>query len=198
MKIGILSAGRMGQALAELLRNAGHDVALGARATGLAAFPTIALNEAIAGAEVVMIALPHDAIESNLELLASITDSTIVIDVASAVNVESGRIRTTLGRPHGRWLADVLPHVKVARAFTHVHELLASRAVRQPGAWAIGVAADDSEALAISEELVRGTGYVSVPVGDLDRSAVLDPGGPLFPNMYLPGDMRDLLDLHSA
>ncbi|WP_433443578.1 hypothetical protein [Nonomuraea sp. CA-141351] len=115
-----------------------------------------------------------------------------VIKVPSVV--EDGRIRSALDEPHGRWLADLLPQAKVARAFTHVQdELLVSRATRQPDTWAIAVAADDAGALATASELVRSARYVPVSVGDLDHSAVLDPGGPLFPNMYLPGDMQDLL-----
>jgi predicted dinucleotide-binding enzyme len=199
MRVGILGSGRMGQGLAELLRSAGHDIVLGSRTPGEASFPTVALGDAVAHSEVVLIALPHTAIEPNLEGLSAIAHGTVVIDIANGVRVEDGRIRSALEQPHGRWLADLLPHAKVARAFTHVHdELLVSRATRQPNTWAVAVAADDPQALAIAETLVRDAGYVPVPVGDLDRSSVLDPGGPLFPNMYLPQDMRDLLCRHGA
>lgn len=199
MKIGILGTGRMGQGLAELLRRTGHEVMLGSRTPGEAAFPTVALSQAISQSEVVLIALPHAAIEPNLDTLSTIVPGTVVIDLANGVRVEDGRIQSVLGQPHGRWLADLLPQARVARAFTHVHdELLVSRAARQPNTWAIAVAADDAEALSTAEELVRAAGYVPVPVGDLNRSAVLDPGGPLFPNMYLPQDMRDLLEHHGA
>ncbi|MDQ1135787.1 putative dinucleotide-binding enzyme [Microbacterium sp. SORGH_AS 1204] len=199
MRIGILGTGRMGQALAELLRGAGHDLVLGSRTPGEASFPTVTLGEALTHGEVVLIALPHAAIESNIALLSTIAPGTVVIDLANAVLVENGRIRSALEQPHGRWLADLLAHARVARAFTHIHdELLVSRAMRQPHTWAIAVAADDVEVLTIAETLVRDAGYVPVPIGDLNRSSVLDPGGPLFPNMYLPGDMRDLLRRHGA
>lgn len=199
MKIGILGTGRMGQGLAELLRRTGHCVLLGSRTPGEAAFPTVAPSEAISQSEVVLIALPHTAIESNLDLLSTIAPGTVVVDLANGVRVEDGRIRSVLEEPHGRWLAGLLPQARVARAFTHVHdELLVSRASRQPNTWAIAVAADDAEALTTAEELVRSAGYVPVPVGDLNHSSVLDPGGPLFPNMYLPQDMRELLKHHGA
>ncbi|MQY11088.1 hypothetical protein SRB5_12020 [Streptomyces sp. RB5] len=199
MKIGILGAGRMGRGLAELLGKAGHEVVVGSRMPGRSSFPAVSLNHAITRSEVVFIALPHTAIEPNAELLATVTPDTVVVDLANGVRVEDGRIRSVLERPHGRWVADLLPQARVVRAFTHVpDELLVSRAVRQPNTWAIAVAADDAGALAIVSELVRSAGYVPVPVGDLNHSAVLDPGGPLFPNMYLPGDMCDLLDRQGA
>ncbi|QKG23480.1 NADPH-dependent F420 reductase [Actinomadura verrucosospora] len=192
MKVGILGAGRMGRGLGELLRRGGHDVALGSRTPSDSQSSSLEL--AAAQSEVVLIALPHVAIETNLALLRTIAPGTVVIDLANGVRVDDGRIRSVLDRPHGRWLADLLPHVKVARAFTHVQdELLVSRATRQPDTWAIAVAADAPDALATADELVRSARYVPVPVGDLDHSGVLDPGGPLFPNMYLPGDMQDLL-----
>ncbi|MCX2184066.1 NAD(P)-binding domain-containing protein [Streptomyces sp. SKN60] len=194
MKAGILGTGRMGRALAELLRAAGHEVVLGSRTPDDAPVPAIGSAEAVERSDVVLVALPHVAIEPNIDLLSTIAPGTIVIDLANAVRVVDGRIRSALDEPHGRWMADLLSHTKVARAFTHVpDELLVSRATRQPDTWAVAVAADDDDALSIAGELVRSARYLPVPVGDLDHSAVLDPGGPLFANLYLPGDMQDLL-----
>lgn len=199
MKVGILGTGRMGQGLGDLLRGAGHEVVLGSRTPDDTPFPTVSLEEVITRSEVVLVALPHIAIEPNIELLRTVTPGTVVIDLANGVRVEDGRIRSALDEPHGRWLADRLPKARVARAFTHIQdELLVSRATRQPDMWAIAVAADDADALAIASELVRSARYVPVPVGDLDQSAVLDPGGPLFPNMYLPGDMQNLINGEGA
>jgi 8-hydroxy-5-deazaflavin:NADPH oxidoreductase len=194
MQVGILGAGRMGQGLAKLLWRAGHEVALGSRTPADVPFPSVSLERVAAQSEVVLVALPHHAIEPNIELLRTIAPEAVVIDLANGVRVDEGRIRSVLDEPHGRWLAGHLPHVKVARAFTHIQdELLVSRATRQPDTWAVAVAADDPGALATASELVRSAGYVPVSVGDLDHSGVLDPGGPLFPNMYLPGDMHDML-----
>lgn len=191
--IGILGAGRIGRALAQLLAASGREVLLGSRRAGDAGDGTVPLADA-AAPDVVVLALPHAAIEGSLELFATIAPGTVVIDVANAVRVEDGRCRSALAVPHGRWLAGVLPHVRVVRAFTHVQdELLVSRATRQPGAWGIAVAADDAEAGEVTAELVRAAGYVPVQVGGLDGSAVLDAGGPLFLRMLLPGDLRDVV-----
>lgn len=199
MKVGILGTGRMGQGLGDLLRGAGHEVVLGSRTPDGTPFPTVSLGEVITWSEVVIVALPHIAIEPNIELLRTLTPGTVVIDLANGVRVEDGRIRSVLDEPHGRWLAALLPQARVARAFTHVQdELLVSRARRQPDTWAIAVAADDADALTIASELVRSARYVPVSVGDLGQSAVLDPGGPLFPNMYLPGNMQDLINGEGA
>ena len=199
MRIGILGAGRMGQGLGELLRRAGHDVVIGSRTPADTSFPTVSLEEAATETEVVIVALPHVAIEPSIELLRNIAPDTVVIDIANGVRVEDGRIRSVLDEPHGRWLARLLPQARVARAFTHVQdELLVSRATRQPDSWAVAVGADDPGALAMAMDLVQAARYVPIQVGNLDRSGALDPGGPLFPNMYLPGDMRALIEARNA
>lgn len=196
--VGILGAGRMGTGLATLLHDAGREVTLGSRTPhdprfASQPFPTVTL-EAASRSDVLVVTLPHDAIGLNLGLLRSIAPGTLVIDCANAVAIEQGRIRSALGLTHGRWLARQLPHLRVARAFSHIQdELLVSRATRQPDTWAVAVAADDAEALEETSELVRATRYLPVGVGGLDDSRVLDPGGVLFPNMFLPGDLRELL-----
>ncbi|GAA3039780.1 NADPH-dependent F420 reductase [Microbacterium dextranolyticum] len=191
--VGIVGAGRIGRALAQLLESNGREVLLGSRRAGEGSDVTVSLADA-ASADIVVLALPHAAIEENLAMLAAIAPGTVVIDVANAVRVDDGRCRSALAVPHGRWLADRLPHVRVARAFTHVQdELLVSRATRQPGAWAVAVAADDAEAQDVAADVVRSAGYVPVVVGALDESAVLDAGGPLFLRMLLPGDLSDVV-----
>lgn len=193
MKVGILGSGRMGRGLSELFERAGLHVQLGSRTPGKMP-STQALEQVAQSSDIVVLAIPHEAIESTLSVLQSIPDGTVVIDVANGVRVDDNRIRSSLDQPHGSWLASLLPHIDVARAFTHVHdELLVSRATRQPDTWAMAVAADSPNALETAATLVRAARYVPVPVGGLDQSSVLDPGGPLFAHLYLPGDLQDLL-----
>lgn len=72
--------------------------------------------------------------------------------------------------------------------------LLVSRASRQPNTWAVAIAADDESTVEQVQVQVRAAGYVPAAIGDLAHSGALDPGGPLFPNMYLPCDMHLLLE----
>lgn len=195
--VGILGTGRIGAGLGRLLHQAGWDVVLGSRMpTGHVEGGPPRVTAPIAlDREVVILAVPHDAIATHSEVLRSgIRPDSLVVDCANALTVRDGSLRSALDQPHGQWLAGLLPQVRVARAFTHVQdELLVSRATRQPDTWAVGVAADDEASLTQAQALIRAVRYVPVPVGALTDSAVLDPGGPLFPNMYLPADMRRLV-----
>lgn len=195
--VGILGGGRIGTGLGVLLSRAGVDVVLGSRhpaSTGPGELRRVRMTEAMER-PVVVLAIPHDAIAEHLEALhARLPSDAVLIDCANAVTVREGRVCSALDRPHGQWLAERLPGVRVARAFSHVQdELLVSRATRQPRTWAVGIAADDERSSDQTRRLVSAAGYVPVTVGTLAESSPLDPGGALFPNMFLPGDMRDLI-----
>ncbi|MFT4230885.1 MAG: NAD(P)-binding domain-containing protein [Microbacterium sp.] len=196
--VGIVGAGKSGIALATLLTEAGVTVSLGSRDPHSPRFndapcPVTSLSEAMQH-ETIVLSLPHSAIEATLAFAAP-EPGAIVIDTANAVDFSTpGQITSALPIPHGRWLQRLLPQVRVTRAFSHVQdELLVSRAHRQPGTWAVAVAGDDDEAVDITSDLVHAASYVPVVIGDLDASAPLDPGGSLFPNMFLSEDMRRLV-----
>lgn len=201
-RIGILGAGRIGAGLATLLARAGHEVTVGVRSTA----PTLPADVAGAvrtgplasvhrGADAVIVALPHTAAHELLPVLAPELRGVPVIDAANAARVEGGRFLSALpdGLTHGTWTARLLPGAIVVRAFSHIQdELLVSRASRQPGLWAVACAADPGADAADALGIVRSTGYVPVVVSDLAGSAVLDPGGALFPRMYTVPELEGL------
>ncbi len=118
----------------------------------------------------------------------------IAIDATNPIGrSEDGRIISLLdpGLTQGRRTAKLLPECTVVRAYTHVlHELLWSRGTRQRMSWGMAAAGDDSEAKAVAAQLVADSGFTAVDIGGLDDSAVLDPGGALFPKMFSPTDLR--------
>lgn len=198
VSVGIVGAGKIGMGLATLLADAGAAVSLGSRDPDSPRFsgvpyPVTSLNDAMQR-EVVVLSVPHGAIEATLTVVSP-KPGAIVIDTANAPDFSiRGSFRSALPVPHGRWLQGLLPEARVTRAFSHIQdELLVSRARRQPDSWAVAVAGDDEKALGITRELVTAASYVPVLIGGLDASAPLDPGGVLFPNMFLPDDMRRLV-----
>ena len=91
-------------------------------------------------------------------------------------------------------MATLLPDSHIVRAFSHIQdEMLVSRAMRQPGLWAVAIAGNNSESVSLIADLSSSVGYVPVITGRLEDSQPLDPGGVLFPHMFLPNDMRDAL-----
>ena len=60
--------------------------------------------------------------------------------------------------------AKLFPRSSVARAFSHqLAETLWLRGRREPGTWAIGYAADDSDTANATADIITQTGFVPVP-----------------------------------
>jgi predicted dinucleotide-binding enzyme len=122
----------------------------------------------------------------------------VVIEASNpwGISAQGGIVSTLDGETAGTHTARLLPESKVARAFNHVmSELIITRGKRHPLDWAVAIAADDPDALAMTKQLVHDAGYVPVHVGSLAESAILDPGGEFMPHLYLPYDMeRKLTD----
>lgn len=209
-RVAVVGFGPIGQALARSWLAAGYPVVIGGRdpdrlATLTAGLPGVRCahwTDAVAGSDVVALAVPHDALDDVVAAWRPEWAGKVVIDPANPIEVSAdGRLVCGLPGPGtvGSHHAERLPGARVVRAFTHVmDELLASRGRRQPGVWAVAVAGDDEPAKKLVSRLVEATGFVPVDLGGLADSAPLDPGGALFPNMFTVTEMRLRLDAEAA
>lgn len=200
-KIAIVGYGPIGQHLTALLHEQGYDVVVGVRSPERLALTSIPIGvqslhwrPAVAGASVVVLAVPHEAVDDIVAGWPTDGASRIVVDPTNPVALSpEGHVVSGLdgGGTVGTRLAKLLPSVAVVRAFTHVmEELLAVRGRRQPGLWAMAIAGDDDTAKETVGEIVKATGFVPVDIGGLADSAPLDPGGTLFPQMFTVADMK--------
>ncbi|MFF8730137.1 NADPH-dependent F420 reductase [Streptomyces sp. NPDC015171] len=202
-RIGVLGAGNVGRPVGRHWDIAGHAVTFGSRAPERLADFIASLGggaraasyaEAAEAADVVLLSVPHPALEELLETVGDRLAGKIVIDATNPVVLtEDGRVVSTLGAglTQGRDTAKLLPDATVVRAFTHVmDELLWSRGTRQRHFWGMALAGDDAAAKDVVAQLVHDAGFVPVDLGGLDDSAALDPGGAVFPHMFTPADLR--------
>ena len=111
MRIGIIGTGKVGGTLGTALADAGHQVKLGSRHPRQSASgPQITdLASALADAEVVLLALPGDALDDFLAEHAGTLAGKLVID---ATNHFGGPVANAAAR-----LAAAAPTVRYARAF---------------------------------------------------------------------------------
>ncbi|OJF15808.1 NADPH-dependent F420 reductase [Couchioplanes caeruleus] len=200
-RIAIVGYGPVGRALTALLRDEGHDVIIGSRdpdrlTSGIVAadVPCMDWRSAVERADVVVLAVPYVAVDDVVADWPTGGAGRIVVDPTNPVALSpDGHIISGLDGNDtvGSRLAKSLRSVIVVRAFTHVmEELLAVRGRRQPGLWAMAIAGDDSRAKATVGDIVKATGFVPVDIGSLAKSAPLDPGGVLFPQMFTVADMK--------
>jgi predicted dinucleotide-binding enzyme len=204
-RLSIIGTGKIGQAAGKLWLAAGYEVVFGSRSPERLG-PVVdrlggrvSVRSPLAAAEagdIVLLAVPGEAVDGVLDDIAGKLAGKIVIDATNQLALAGGRWVSALpaGLTEGRRMARRLPASTVVRAFSHIpDELLYPRGTEQRFAWAMAVAGDDDNAVETVCALVRDAGWVPVDLGGLDDSAPLDPGGLVFHLFYTETEMRDLL-----
>jgi predicted dinucleotide-binding enzyme len=187
MKIGIVGSGNIGGTLTRRLTALGHEVSVSntrgpeslrdlADETG--ATPATP-EEAIAGADLVVLAIPLKAVPDVPSL-----DGKLVVDADNYYPGRDGQIADIDdGMSSSRWTATQHPGATVVKAFNTMNwrKLLADgRPHGDPSRLAIPVAGDDEAAKATVSELVDALGFDPVDAGDLDGSRRQEPGAPVY------------------
>src|SRR3712207_1149298 len=97
MRIALIGRGHVGQALGEGWTRAGHDVIYGSRAPS--GEDEASISDAVAGAEIVVLAVPWGAVRDALSAAGDLTGK-ILVDCTNPLAMVEGRL--TLAPPPGR------------------------------------------------------------------------------------------------
>lgn len=152
MNIGILGGGRVGSALAQRWRAAGHDVTVSTRDT---------IAETAAGRDAVLLAVPAAAAPDVLAA-AGLLDGTVLIDATNNLS----------GGPDGQALARLVPGAHVVKAFNTV---FAPLFVDPPHpAATLVLSGDDPSAKELVAGLVRDVGFDPVDAGGADVTPLVE------------------------
>ena len=181
MRIAILGTGLVGSAVGRLWHAAGHDVTFAARhAAGPQALAAelgerahaAAVVDAVAGAEVVLVAVPGAVVTDVLQAAGPL-DGRVMINAANSF----GQQQVTL-----RSLADAFPRARWARAFNSLSaSIMASDHHREPP-WVIFLSGDE-DAKPVVAQLIRDAGFDPFDLGGIDDSRLQDPGSALWINI---------------
>lgn len=181
MKIGVLGAGRMTEALVPFWIAAGHDVMIGGRTPGRAAALAErlgaragTLREAAEFADVAMIAVLYAGVDETLREAGDALRGKPLIDVTNPVETE----RFTLVTPPGASIAEEIAArtgARVVKTLHHVHFHVYMQRARYAGRpLVVPVAADDEEAKALVFGLVRDVGAEPFDAGGLEQAHNLE------------------------
>ena len=181
MQIAILGAGRVGSTLGRLWHAGGHDVTF---AAGHAARPralaaelgerahAASVADAVAGAEVVLVAVPGPVVTDVLQAAGPL-DGRVMIDAANSF----GQQQVTL-----RSLADAFPQARWVRAFNSLSAgIMADDNHRKPP-WVAFLSGDEA-AKPVVAQLIRDAGFDPVDLGGIDDSRLQDRGSALWLNI---------------
>jgi 8-hydroxy-5-deazaflavin:NADPH oxidoreductase len=177
MRIAVIGTGKMGRGFATAL-SPHHEVVFGSRdprrasrvvrSTGAA--EAASPEDASAGADVVILAVPWKAIEETLARLGEL-DGTVVLDVTAPY----GKDREALGRrSSGELVQKRLPGARVVKGWNHVFAKYLTAPEVDGIASSVLLAGDDHEAKEIVSALARDMGFHPVDVGRLRESFHLD------------------------
>jgi len=206
LKIGIVGAGKMGGALAELWAKAGHEVMISSRhpdelkAQAQAIGPNVHVGtprEAAAFGPVVLIAMPYGQWPQISDEIKSQTVGKTVMDLTNPYPDRDGPMaeqarKDTTGIANPKYL----PGAHLVRAFNSIIWTdLRSQAHRAGEPAAIAVAGDDEHAVAVTSQLVRDAGFEPVMVGRLSTARSFDVGTPVYVKVMTAAQLRQALGL---
>ncbi|MFJ1541655.1 NADPH-dependent F420 reductase [Micromonospora chalcea] len=190
MEIGIIGSGHIGGTLTRRLRSLGQDVAVAnsrgpqsladlAAETGARA---VSVEDAVQGAELVVIAIPLKAVP---QLPAALFDGKLVVDANNYYPQRDGDIAELLDRSlsSSRWTADHLKGARVVKVFNNIqaaHLMDEGKPAGTAGRIALPVASDDADAKRIVMGLVDDLGFDPVDAGTLDESWRQQPDTPVY------------------
>jgi 8-hydroxy-5-deazaflavin:NADPH oxidoreductase len=112
MRLAVIGTGNIGGTLGSALVRGGHDVVMGSRSPGAAADdqpPVVDIATALAGADVVLLAIPARAVDDFLAAHASALDGVLVIDATNNVGASSANAAAAI--------TAAVPTARYVRAF---------------------------------------------------------------------------------
>jgi predicted dinucleotide-binding enzyme len=206
LKIGIIGAGHIGGTLASLWVQAGHEVLLSSRhpdelkplANSLGPKARVGTpREAALFGDVVLVSVPYAALPQLGRDLKSELAGKIVLDTGNPYPERDGEMAVAARRQGtGVASAQFLPGVRLVRAFNAINSGdLRSEAHRRGELYAIPLAGDDPQALAVAQRLVREAGFAPVVVGPLSRAREFDVGTAVYTRLLTAPQLRHALGL---
>jgi hypothetical protein len=205
-RVGVIGAGRIGGTIGALWVKAGHEVIFSSRHPDtlkemvaklgpLARAGTV--EQAIAAADVVFVAVPYAALPEIGRDHAATLKGKIVLDACNAIAARDGVIaeeadRDGVGVTSQKYLAGT----RLVRAFnTLSYMIFASEANRPDPRLAIPIAGDDPQAMETAAALVREAGFDPVIVGKLVDARRFQRGAPGYGQPVTAAELRRKLSL---
>jgi hypothetical protein len=212
MTTAIIGVGNIGKTVAQHLVNGGESVVLAASdpsdaetlANELGDSASAApVNEAIANADAVVLAVWFDVIKELIVEHADLLAGKVVVDPSNPITVDDkGQYRRTLpdGTSAGTVIADMLPSAAhYVKAFgTLTAQSLASGANRTPRRVVLFYATDDEQAAASVERLISAAGFDPVKVGGVNDALRIEMYGDLHEIGGLNGKLLDADEARAA
>ena len=189
MKIGIIGAGNIAQAIAEQAVRSGHEVILSnsrgpeslkALTHALGARASAGTRVEAAQQEIVFVAVPWPKLKEALADLPA-WNGRVVIDTNNPISAPDYKMADLGGKTSSEILQSLVPGANVVKAMnTLPPETLRAPAEQGEGRRLIFVAGEDLRAKAKATQLFESMGFATLDTGNLRSGSLFQfPGGPL-------------------
>lgn len=168
MKVAIIGKGNVGSALGAGLKRAGHDVKFGHRD------PKEPVLEAARWGDVIILAVPYEAVKAVAGKIGSAADGKVLVDVTNAIG-ENWQLEVGFSTSAAEELQKLLPKARVVKAFNTVIAQNQSTGKLGKEQLTAFIAGDDSNAKQTVMQLARGIGFDPVDAGPLSVARYLEP-----------------------
>jgi predicted dinucleotide-binding enzyme len=184
MTTAIIGLGNMGKGIAtrlagktDLVLASRDTAAVTAFAAGLANVRTASVEQAIAAADVVIIALPYDA---ALELAASPSlNGKIVVDISNPVKADFSGLSIGHTTSAAEEIQQAAKGARIVKAFNTIFAGVFAAPVAATAVVPVFLAGNDEAAVDAVADLVAKAGFASEKTGTLDAARLLEPLGML-------------------
>lgn len=184
MKIGMIGAGNVGRALTGSATRAGHTVRVSSRdpehsralAGETGAQAAGSNREAVEGADVVILAVPYDAVADIVAELGHALDGKVVVDPTNRSAADDPGAVVD-GSSNAEEIQNRVPAARVVKAFNTVFAARQADPLVEGMAVDGFVAGDDEQAKARTMELLESLGFRPLDTGPLSMSRALEALG---------------------
>lgn len=167
MKIGIIGKGNVGSAIGKGLANKGHEIKFGHRD------PKEPVLDAARWGEVIILAVPYDAVEDAVKTIGSAADEKTLLDVTNAIT-ENWDLSIEGPLSAAERLQKLVPKARVVKAFNTVFAVNQSTGKIGKEQLTLFVASDDAKAKQTIMQLGRDIGFDAVDAGMLKSARYLE------------------------
>jgi NADPH-dependent F420 reductase len=183
MNIAILGAGRIGGRLARAWRAVGHDPVLGVRDESKpdvqelvrqADVRVAGLDDAVRDADVIVLAVPHGALDALLPPLAPRLAGKIVIDCTNGITPDR-TLKYANTTSAAEETARRLPGARLVKAFNAQGAETIDNPVFRDVRASHFYCGDDAEAKRIVGDLIASIGFEPIDIGPLKNARLIEP-----------------------
>jgi len=181
MKVAIIGTGNVGSALGSTFVKGGHEVVFTARdaertqdvARSVGASAAVALDEAVADADAVVLAVPFGATQELAQALAPLAADKVVIDATNPLKPDYSGL-ATVDASGAELLAAAMPGARVAKAFNILFAGLQADPSALGQRLDVLIATDDPTARDTVALLAASAGFRPVVIGPLTAARELE------------------------